>query len=154
MASRSTAPTIEASEPTTTAQHTERPPTPAVARRNYRLGVVNGVLFTLGESLSSAGLVLALLVRQLGGSLLLVGLLPSLQSGGFLLPQLLVGGQLQSWPYKLPLYRRAAVARIAAFMTVIGAIFAVTSTSPTISLWLIVICYSIYNLGGGTSTLV
>src|SRR6266540_3263258 len=148
MASRSTAPTIEASEPTTTAQHTERPPTPAVARRNYRLGVVNGVLFTLGESLSSAGLVLALLVRQLGGSLLLVGLLPSLQSGGFLL------GQLQSWPYKLPLYRRAAVARIAAFMTVIGAIFTVTSTSPTISLWLIVICYSIYNLGGGTSTLV
>src|SRR6266540_2758797 len=136
MASRSTAPTIEASEPTTTAQHTERPPTPAVARRNYRLGVANGVLFTLGESLSSAGLVLVLLVRQVGGS------------------QLLVGGQLQSWPYKLTLYRRAAVARIAAFMTVIGAIFAVTSTSPTISLWLIVICYSIYNLGGGTSTLV
>jgi len=39
-------------------------------------------MFSLGESLSSAGLVLAL---------------PPLQSGGFLLPQLLVGGRLQSW---------------------------------------------------------
>ena len=46
-------------------------------RRNYRLGVANGVLFGLGDSLSSANLVLALLVRQLGGSLALVGLLPS-----------------------------------------------------------------------------
>jgi MFS family permease len=129
-------------------------PSPSsIVRRNYRLGVVNGVLFTLGESLSSAGLVLALLVRQLGGSLALVGLLPALQSGGFLLPQLLVGGRLQAWPYKLPLYRRAAIARIAAFMTVVVAIFAANSASPVISLWLIVICYSVYNLGGGTSTL-
>jgi len=153
MASRSTTPIVEAIEPSTPAQEAERPLAPAVARRNYRLGVINGVLFALGESLSSAGLVLALLVRQLGGSLLLVGLLPSLQSGGFLLPQLLVGSQLQSWRYKLPLYRRAAIARIVAFVTVIGAIFAATSLSPTISLWLIVICYSVYNLGGGTSTL-
>src|SRR3712207_3290429 len=53
----------------------------ATIRRNYRLGVINGVLFTLGDSLCSAGLVLALLVRQLGGSLVLVGLLPALQSG-------------------------------------------------------------------------
>src|SRR4051812_5881225 len=35
--------------------------TPAEVRRNYRLGVINGVLFALGDSLSSAGLVLALL---------------------------------------------------------------------------------------------
>ena len=130
-----------------------KPLDPAAIRRNYRLGVTNGVLFALGESLSSAGLVLALLVRQLGGSLALVGLLPSLQSGGFLLPQLLVGSRLQAWPYKLPLYRRAALARIVAFMTVIGAIFAAGFVSHTVSLWLIVICYSIYNLGGGTSTL-
>ena len=65
------------------------------------------MLFALGDSFSSAGLVLALLVRELGGSLALVGLLPALQIGGFLLPQLLVGGRLQAMPYKLPLYRRA-----------------------------------------------
>jgi MFS family permease len=126
---------------------------PAEVRRNYRLGVINGVLFALGDSLSSAGLVLALLVRQLGGSLALVGLLPALQIGGFLLPQMLVGGRLQAMPCKLPLYRRAAVARMSAFGAMLLAIIAAGSLPPTVSLWLIIICYSIFNFGGGTSTL-
>lgn len=127
--------------------------TPAEVRRNYRLGVINGVLFALGDSLSSAGLVLALLVRQLGGSLALVGLLPALQIGGFLLPQMVVGGRLQAMPYKLPLYRRAAVARMSAFGALLLAIFTAGSLPPNTSLWLIIICYSIFNFGGGTSTL-
>ena len=82
-----------AAAPATEAPAPPPPLPPHVVRANYRLGVVNGVLFTFGDSLTSAGLVLALLVRQLGGSLALVGLLPALQSGGFLLPQLLVGGR-------------------------------------------------------------
>ncbi len=126
---------------------------PASLRRAYRLGVTNGVLFTLGESFSSAGLVLALLVRQLGGSLALVGLLPALQNGGYLLPQLLVGGRLQAMPYKMPLYHRAAIVRLAAYLALLAAIFAATSVPPQLSLWLIIVGYSVFNLGGGTSTL-
>jgi len=63
------------------------PQPPSTIRRNYRLGVSNGVLFTLGDSLTSSGLVLALLVRQLGGPLALVGLLPALQNGWMHLSQ-------------------------------------------------------------------
>jgi MFS family permease len=134
--------------------HGAPPPVPpAEVRRNYRLGVINGVLFALGDSLSSAGLVLALLVRQLGGSLALVGLLPALQIGGFLLPQLLVGGRLQALPFKLPLYRRAAVARMSAFGALLLAIIAAGSLASRTSLWLIIICYCVFNFGGGTSTL-
>jgi MFS family permease len=129
------------------------PQPPAVVRRNYRLGVANGVLFTLGDAFSSAGLVLALLVRQMGGSLALVGLLPALQSGGYLLPQLLVGGRIQAMPYKMPLYRRAAFARLVAFLALTVAIFAATVVPAWLSLWLIVIGYMVFNLGGGTSTL-
>jgi hypothetical protein len=84
-------------------------------------------------------LVLVLLVRQLGGSLALVGLLPALQIGGFLLPQMLVGGRLQAMPYKLPLYRRAAVGRMSAFGLMLLAIFAAGSVSSDTSLWLIMI---------------
>lgn len=126
---------------------------PSVMRRNYRLGVSNGVLFTLGDSISSAGLVLALLVRQLGGSLALVGLLPALQGGGYLLPQMLVGGRIQGLPYKLPLYRRAAAARLAACLALTLVILGATLLPASLSIWLIVICYSVFNLGGGTSTL-
>jgi MFS family permease len=126
---------------------------PHVVRTNYRLGVANGVLFAFGDSLTSAGLVLALLVRQLGGSLALVGLLPALQSGGFLLPQLLVGGQLQAMTYKLPLYRRAAVVRLSTFLVLTLVVFAAGLIPPSLSLWLIILCYMVFNLGGGTSTL-
>ena len=126
---------------------------PHVVRNNYRLGVANGVLFAFGDSLTSAGLVLALLVRQLGGSLALVGLLPALQSGGFLLPQLLVGGQLQAMSYKLPLYRRAAVVRLTTFLVLTLVVFAAGLIPPSLSLWLIILCYMVFNLGGGTSTL-
>jgi MFS family permease len=122
-------------------------------RRNYRLGVANGVLFSLGDSLASANLVLALLVRQLGGSLALVGLLPALQSGGFLLPQLLVGGRLQAMPYKLPLYRRAAAVRLSTFLILTLIVFASAAIPANLSLALLVIFYMVFNLGGGTSTL-
>jgi len=152
MASHATAPAIEQANLPSKLHRVPLVLPPAEIRRNYRLGVINGVLFALGDSLSSAGLVLALLVRQLGGSLALVGLLPALQIGGFLLPQLLVGGRLQAMPYKLPLYRRAAVARMLAFSAMLLAIFAAGSLPPTTSLWLIIICYSIFNFGGGTST--
>ena len=151
MASQTTTPTIEQAAAPEDPQI--KPLPPADIRRNYRLGVINGVLFALGDSLSSAGLVLALLVRQLGGSLALVGLLPALQIGGFLLPQLLVGGRLQAMPYKLPLYRRAAFARLSAFAAMLLAIFAASSLPPNISLLLIILFYSIFNFGGGTSTL-
>jgi MFS family permease len=126
---------------------------PAAMRRNYRLGVANGVLFGLGDSLSSANLVLALLVRQLGGSLALVGLLPALQMGGFLLPQLLVGGRLQAMTYKLPLYRRAAIVRLSTWLVLTIVVFSATMISAELSLWLIILGYMIFNIGGGTSTL-
>lgn len=147
------APTLEQANPPSQLHGAPPVVPPAEVRRNYRLGVINGVMFALGDSLSSAGLVLALLVRQLGGSLALVGLLPALQIGGFLLPQMLVGGRLQAMPYKLPLYRRAAIARMSAFGAMLLAIFAAGSLPSNTSLWLIIICYSIFNFGGGTSTL-
>src|SRR5258706_14505677 len=65
-------------------------PSPALSspamRRNYRLGVANGVLFALGGSLSSANLGMALLLRQLGGSPSRVGRPPPRTAGLFLLP--------------------------------------------------------------------
>jgi hypothetical protein len=127
---------------------------PQVVRNNYRLGVANGVLFAFGDSLTSAGLVLALLVRQLGGSLALVGLLPALQSGGLLLTQLLVGGRLQAMTYKLPLYRRAAIVRLSTFLILTLVVFAAGLIPPSLTLWPIIICYMVFNLGGGTSTAV
>ena len=70
-----------------------------IMRKNYLKGVFNGAVFALGEAASNPGLVLTLLVRQLGGSFFLVSLLPVIQNIGYLLPQLIVGGRVQALAY-------------------------------------------------------
>jgi MFS family permease len=126
---------------------------PSQAQRNYRLGVINGVLFSLAEALIDATLVLALFVRELGGSQALVGLLPSLRNGGFLLPQLLVAGRVAGMPRKLPLYRRAALARTIVFAAMSAVIFSALLLPPTLVLVLFCLLYTLYNLAGGSSSL-
>ncbi len=126
---------------------------PAVMRANYFRGVVNGAVFTLGEAVSNPGLVLSLLIRQLGGSLTLVSLIPVIQSTGYLLPQLLVGGYVQVLPHKLPIYRTFAALRIAAQFAVVLACYFSTDISPTWALGTILFCYALFNLGGGVTTL-
>ena len=126
---------------------------PAVMRANYLKGVVNGAVFTLGEAISNPGLVLSLLIRQLGGSLTLVSLIPVIQSTGYLLPQLIVGGYVQELPHKLPIYRTFAAFRIAAQFAVVVACFYATEIPPTWALTAVLFCYALFNFGGGVTTL-
>ena len=81
-------------------------------RRDYRLGVLNGALFGLAETLTDPALVLVAFVAALGGSPLLVGLAAPLRNAGWYLPQLLISGRTQSAPRKLPIYARVAVLRL------------------------------------------
>jgi MFS family permease len=126
---------------------------PSQAQRNFRLGVANGVLFSLAEALADANIVLALLVRDLGGSQALVGLLPSLKNGGWLLPQLLVAGRIEGMPRKLPLYRRSACARAIAFLVMTLVVFNAGALGPALTLLLMFTTYTVYNLTGGSSSL-
>jgi hypothetical protein len=47
--------------------------------RNFRLGILHRALAELGKTLADPGVVLALFVRQLGGSNTLVGLLSTIR---------------------------------------------------------------------------
>lgn len=122
-------------------------------KKNYHKGVFNGAVFALGEAASNPGLVLSLLIRQLGGSLTLVSLLPVIQTTGYLLPQLLVGGQIQALNYKMPVYRRFAVMRLVAQAAVVGACVLAGTISHTWALVAILFCYALFNFGGGVTTL-
>ncbi|RLT22566.1 MAG: hypothetical protein DWI30_05640, partial [Chloroflexi bacterium] len=125
----------------------------ATKRSNYLKGVLNGTIFTLGEAASNPGLVLTLLVRQLGGSLTLISLLPVIQSTGYLLPQLIVGGHVQALPYKLPTYRLFALLRLIAQFTLIIACYVAEMVDPTIALTGILVSYALFCIGGGVTTL-
>jgi len=83
--------------------------------RNFRLGVLHQALAELAKTLADPSLVLVLLVRQLGGSNTLVGLLSTIRFGGFFLPQLFVAGRIQNEPRKSPYYVKAELARCAGY---------------------------------------
>ncbi len=125
----------------------------ATARRNYRLGLVNGIMFTFGESISNPSLVLALLIRQLGASLTVIGALPAIQTAGYLLPQILVSGALQGRPYKLPTYRLVGGIRLVAQLALVAAIVSAGMIAPGLALTLIVGLFALFNLCGGITTL-
>ena len=65
------------------------------ARSNFRLGVANGIIYGLANSLIAPGFVLALFVNRLGAPNILVGLIPAIATGGGFLPQILVASRVQ-----------------------------------------------------------
>ncbi len=124
---------------------------PNEARRNFRLGVVNGLFFVLGETLIEPTLVIAAFVNAITHSALWVGFAAATLEYAWFLPQFWVSGYLQSQPRKMPFYKLSAVIRAAAWVTLTLAIFFIHERS-----WLAVVfllALSVAALGGGLSGL-
>ena len=85
---------------------------PFVDARNFRLGVINGLLNNIGETLLDPTLVLVIFLSTLTSSPLILGLVVPIRDGLWSLPQLWVSSFLQSQPHKIILYRRMSVLRI------------------------------------------
>lgn len=121
------------------------------ARRNFWLGVLNGLFFLLGETLIDPTLVIAAFVSRLTTSALWVGLVVPLLDGAWFLPQLWVSGYLQSQPRKMPLYRSTAVVRSIAWSLLTASIFLVKEPA-----WLLAaffITFGVAAIGAGLSGL-
>ena len=84
----------------------------AARRRDFNLGVVNGVLFAGVDTLLDPRLVLVTFASFLTDSHILLGLVYPLSQAGWFLPQLWVSGWFQSRPKALPIYRAMAVIRM------------------------------------------
>jgi MFS family permease len=102
--------------------------------RNFRLGVYNGILIAVSDAFLNSGLVLAPFLSKLGASPVLIGLIPALRVGGWLLPQLLVASRLAHKPYKLSSYRNMSIVRAIAFALMTTATFFLSDQG-----WLIII---------------
>jgi MFS family permease len=120
------------------------------ARRNFRLGVTNGVLLGLVDGLLAPSIVLALFVNRLGGSNILVGLLPAIASGGWFLPQVFIAGRVQGQLHVMHWYRGTAFTR-AICMTLLTVATVSLAGYPGLLLGVFFLLYSIYSLAGGIS---
>jgi hypothetical protein len=121
------------------------------SQRNFLLGVLNGLFFTLAETLIDPTLVLVAFVSRLTESPVLIGLVAPLRDGAWYLPQLLVSGYAQSQPYKLGLYRRTAVVRLAAWAGLALAAFALTD--PGLLLIAFFLTFGVYAVASGAGGL-
>jgi len=69
-------------------------------RRNFIVNFIDGALFWFGGSLIAPRTILPLYVSHLTDSKLLLGLIPAIASGGWLLPQLFTANWVQRLPRK------------------------------------------------------
>src|SRR5437764_5583802 len=76
-----------------------------VEKRNFRLGVTNGVLYGLGTYFISRSTVIPSFLSHLTSSSALIGIVSQFESIGWYLPQFVAASFVVHMPRKLPLYR-------------------------------------------------
>jgi Major Facilitator Superfamily len=112
------------------ARKVEAPAADPHLRRNYALGVINGSLYMLAESLIDPTLVLTWFLSRLSAPNVLIGLVVPLRDTGWFLPQLFLARQQARQPYKLPTYSVAALVRSIAWATM--SVVVLTQRNPTV----------------------
>jgi hypothetical protein len=117
-------------------------------RRPFILGVVNGALYQMGIAFVDPGTVLPAFINELTRSELAVGAVSAVAGAGWLLPQLFVANYLQVMPRKLPIYRAAAVVRVAAMFGLVAALYLLGGHSGLI-LPAFLILYAVFMFAGG-----
>lgn len=126
---------------------------PLSVQRNYVLGVISGVAAQLGMNATNPGLVLSVFVRMLGGSNALVGLLPAIRFGGWMLPQYLLAGWLQTRQRKVPIFIRLELIRGLTYGLIAAASLALGQSSPGILLTVFMVLFTLSRLAASLSGL-
>jgi predicted MFS family arabinose efflux permease len=87
--------------------------------RNFTLGVLNGWFVFAGDGFMNASIVLSSFAAALGASNTVIGLLPAIQTGGWMLPQILVASRVRHVPRKITVYRGASGIRFASQLAIV-----------------------------------
>ncbi|GBC97517.1 hypothetical protein HRbin17_00004 [bacterium HR17] len=122
-------------------------------KRNFMLGVVNGILFKVGVTFSHPSTVLAVFLTKLTGNELFAGLLTAVAGIGWFLPPLFVAGYVEALPRKLPLYTRMALGRALGWLWMIGVVVYVAPYAPSFAAVLFLLGYAVFTVTGGIGTL-
>ncbi|KEF35150.1 MFS transporter [Deinococcus sp. RL] len=131
-------------------------PAPPPARTpwtpNERLGLLNGWLVSVGDGFLSVSVVVAGFAARLGAPNFVIGLLPAIAGGGWMLPQLLVAARVRSLPYKLPVYRSAALVRLLTYLAMV-VVAATLADRPALCLTLFIGAMLVNALASGVAGL-
>jgi MFS family permease len=135
------------------ASQPEPNPAGGTFKRNYRLGLVNGTLARLGNSILHPQLVLAAFVYDQTRSKLLVGLLTAVSVAAHKLPQLYVSSLIEHRERKKLYYVVASVVRFASLLLMAAAILLAGQTSLWWPLALFFVVYCVFRTAQGSASL-
>ncbi len=120
--------------------------------RNYAFGVLNGWFASLGDGFMNASVVLSSFAAVLGASNTVIGLLPAIQTGGWMIPQLLVASRIRHLPRKIVVYQRASTIRTASYVWIVTSTV-LLSSQPSLLLIAFLIGLTANALASGISGL-
>jgi MFS family permease len=120
-------------------------------KRNFFLGVTNGILFNFAWAFTSGSTVLPLFISKLTSSSILVGLASTLEAVGWALPQMAVAAVTLHQKNQMPLYIKMAILRAIAFSLLAILVFFSKTGNPSYLLIFFFFLFSIYAFGGGVS---
>jgi predicted MFS family arabinose efflux permease len=133
-----------------TLAHSSTQPPPHL-RRNFWLGVTNGIAYNLYIVILSTEVVMALFVSKLTDSNLLISLVIPIDLGSWYFLQLLFSGYVQRRPRGLPLYRLMGAVRVAAGTVL--ALAAFTLKPSPILLAVFLIGFAVNSVAAGVAAL-
>ena len=120
-------------------------------KRNFFLGVANGILFNFAWAFTSGSTVLPLFISKLTSSSILVGLASTLEAVGWTLPQMAVAAVTLHHKNQMPLYIKMAILRAIAFSLLAILVFFSKGVNLSYLLITFFFLFSIYAFGGGVS---
>jgi hypothetical protein len=122
-------------------------------QRNYLLSIFNGLFTRLGMNITHPSLVLSIFARFLGASNTLIGLLPAIRFGGWLLPQFLAASWIQPQPRKVPIAVTFESVRVVIYGALAVLTCALGLSHPYTLLIVFFVVFSISRVTTGTGAL-
>lgn len=120
-------------------------------RRNFKLCVLNGSFFMLSMVFCRIDVILSGFVFYLTGSKILVGLLPVISWGGWLLPQGIVPWFVEHKERKKPVFLASAVMRTLSWLAISVGLLLFPRAEPGRIFIFFIVFYTLSSLGTGLS---
>lgn len=121
----------------------------AEEKRNFKLGVINGALFTTGLTFIGTSTVIPAFITELSGSQLAVGIAAAILLAGYPLPQMFIARYTQRHASIMRFYRFGGVMRSLCLLLTVVSTFMIGSSAVNAALLVFMLGLAGYSLGGG-----
>ena len=120
-------------------------------RHNYACGILNGVFYNIAYAFIGGSTVLPLFINSLTSSRFIVGLVNTIETAGWPLPQVFVASFVEHRESKKPLYIHLAIIRSLLLFIISISVLLFSAAWENGFLTLFILLFSVYAIAGGLS---